>query len=351
LLLSYFNDAFKNFSDAAKNATPVDQYYAIANNPVQLRFATSRLARALSPALEHLVGEHVLSPSLTVCLWDNAAAKDPMPPFPWKEFAPGTPNIESANEGTNPVIYFKDERIHGAYQIGSKTFSMLDTKRNIALFWVPDAGKITYYERSSPLRTIFQWWAKKYSLQLLHAGAVGTNAGGILLVGEGGSGKSTTALACLDSELFYVSDDYCLLDMDSHPYAHSVYCSAKIGREGVARFPYLISAVENKERLQEEKALFFLNKHWPKKVSKGFSVRALLIPRIMGLKRTKLTPASPRNALMALAPSTIFQFPGAGQEDLTFMAELTRCIPSFFLELGKDVDSIPDIILDALSKN
>ncbi len=201
-----------------------------------------------------------------------------------------TKNIQSPNEGTNPVIYFKDERIHGAYQIGTKTLSILDTKLNTAIFWVPDVCKIPYYERSSPLRTIFQWWAKNYGLQLLHAGAVGKNKGGILLAGEGGSGKSTTALTCLDSELSYVSDDYCLVDMDSHPYAHSVYCSAKIDREGVERFPYLASAVENKERLHEEKAFLFLNKHWPKKVSKGFSVRALLMPRIMRLKKDEINP-------------------------------------------------------------
>jgi hypothetical protein len=351
LLLSYFNEAFKVFADATKNTSAVDQCYTIANHTVRLRFAGQTLLDALAPALEHLVAESVSGEALTVCLWDSASTKTLFPPFPWEENATIATTFQNPNEGTNPVIYFKDERILGAYQIGTKTLSMLDTKRNIALFWVPDAGRITYYERSSPLRTIFQWWAKKYSLQLLHAGAVGTNAGGILLVGEGGSGKSTTALACLDSELSYVSDDYCLLDMDSHPYAHSVYCSAKIGREGIARFPYLVSAVEDKERLQEEKALLFLNKHWPEKISRGFPVRSLLVPRITNSEKTRLTPASPRNALMALAPSTIFQLPGAGQEDLTFMAELTRCIPSFFLELGKDVDSIPDIILDALSKN
>jgi len=145
-----------------------------------------------------------------------------------------------------------------------------------------------------------------------------------------------------------VSDDYCLLDMDSHPYAHSVYCSAKIDREGVERFPYLTSAVDNKERLHEEKALLFLNKHYPQKIARGFPVRALLVPRITGFERTKLTPASPRNGLMALAPSTIFQLRGASQEDLTCMAKLTRLIPCYFLELGKDINNIPDIILDLL---
>jgi hypothetical protein len=54
---------------------------------------------------------------------------------------------------------------------------------------------------------------------------------------------------------------------------------------------------------------------------------------------------------MALAPSTIFQLRGAGQADLTFMAALTRLIPSFILELGIDTSNIPNIILDLLSKD
>ena len=38
------------------------------------------------------------------------------------------------------------------------------------------------------------------NLQYVHAGAVGNKNGGILLVGKGGSGKSSTALACLKSD-------------------------------------------------------------------------------------------------------------------------------------------------------
>ena len=351
MLLSYFKEAFRVFLDAEQDTSAVDRFYTIANHTVRLRFVGQKLVDSLSPALEHLVAERVPEQSLTVCLWGSASTKKRIPPFPWDENVTMAKNIQSANEGTNPVIYFYDERIRGAYQVGTDTLSMMDTKLNTAIFWVPDVFKISYYERSSPLRTIFQWWAKKHSLQLVHAGAVGTNKGGVLLAGESGSGKSTTALTCLDSELSYVSDDYCLVGMDPHPYAHSVYCSAKIDREGLQRVPDLASVVENKERLHEEKALLFLNRHWPKKISKGFPIRALLVPRITNGEKTRLIPASPRTGLMALAPSTMFQLRGASQGDLTFMATLTRRIPSFFLELGKDTNNIPDIILDVLVKN
>ena len=350
MLLSFFNAALKIFADAAKHNFPIDHYYAVANNPVQLRFATTGLARVLSPALDHLAAECVPSPSLTVCLWDSASTKKHIPPFPWERNAPMGSGIQTSKEGTNPAIYFKDDRIRGAYQIGTKTLSMLDTKSNTAIFFVPDFGKIPYYDMAKPLRAIVQWWAAQFGLQLLHAGAVGNSKAGILLVGGSGSGKSTTALACLDSELSYVSDDFCLVSMDSDPYAHSVYCSAAIDRGTVQRFPHLVSAIEHDEGLCEEKVILFLNKHWPKKISLGFSVRSLLVPRITNAEKTSLTPASPRSAFMALAPSTIVQLRGAGQEDLTLMAELTRRIPSFFLELGQDVGNIPDIIFDVLSK-
>jgi hypothetical protein len=351
VLLSYFNEVFSVFLDAAQITSAVDQFYTIANHPVRLRFAGQKLVDSLSPAMKHLIAEPVPAPALTVFLWDSASTKKRIPPFPWEKNATMASTVQNQNEGRNPVIYFKDERIRGAYQIGVKTLSMLDTKVNTAIFWVPDGCKISYYERSSPLRTIFQWWANIHSLQLVHAGAVGTKKGGVLLAGESGSGKSTTALTCLDSELSYVSDDYCLVGMDSLPYAHSVYCSAKIDREGVQRFPCLASAVENTEGLPEEKALLLLNKHYSQKIVRGFPIRAILVPRITDGGKTKLIPASPRKGLMALAPSTIFQLRGASQADLTFMATLTRLIPSFVLELGKDTNNIPDIILDVLSKN
>lgn len=155
LLLSYFNEAFRAFLDAAKNTSAVDQFYTIANHTVRLRFAGQTLVDSLSPALEHLLAERMPVQSLTVCLWDSASTRKQIPSFPWDENVTMAKNIQRPHEETNPVIYFKDERILGAYQIGAKTLSMLDTKLNTAIFLVPDVYKISYYERSSPLRTIF----------------------------------------------------------------------------------------------------------------------------------------------------------------------------------------------------
>jgi hypothetical protein len=46
-------------------------------------------------------------------------------------------------------------------------------------------------------------------------------------------------------------------------------------------------------------------------------------------------------ALAALAPSTIFQLHPPAGKALAYMGELVRKVPTFVLELGSDVETIP----------
>jgi hypothetical protein len=184
----------------------------------------------------------------------------------------------------------------------------------------------------------------------VHAAAVGTPNGGVLLAGKGGSGKSTTALNCINSELGYASDDYCLVAVDPQPYVYSLYNSAKVNADNTHRIPHLISAISNANRLDREKALLFLNEHYPDKIVTGFPLRAILLPRITGRSQTTLTPVSSIGGLRALAPSTIFQLSGAGGRAFQIMSRLVKQVPCYNLELGTDIAMIPGVIFDFLSK-
>ena len=131
-----------------------------------------------------------------------------------------------------------NERIHTAYHLGPNIFSIIDLKENLALYWVKDAQALPYYEIGSPLRTILHWWADQGAYQFVHGGAVGLPTGGVLLAGKGGTGKSTTALACLEAGLLYASDDYCLIRTDTEPFVYSIYNTAKLrGDLDLERFP------------------------------------------------------------------------------------------------------------------
>ena len=173
-----------------------------------------------------------------------------------------------------------------------------------------------------------------------------------MLAGKSGSGKSTTALACLDSldsKLLYASDDYCLLATEPAPYVYSLYNSAKLDVEHLSRrVPHLRSLISNPEELETEKALFFVSQHQKEKITTGFPLRAILLPHVTGRLESTLAPASPIAALKALAPSSIFQLSGAGQADFQAMAKLVKQVPCYRLELGTELARIPEIILELL---
>jgi hypothetical protein len=100
--------------------------------------------------------------------------------------------------------------------------------------------------------------------------------------------------------------------------------------------------------VEGEKALMFLHQHYPHKLIDGFPLKAILLPRVSGNPRTILREASAISALKALAPSTIYQLAGSGQQELAKMSRLVREVPCYHLDLGTDLKSIPEIIMNVV---
>ena len=337
----FFETVHRAFQQAEQFAGgSLDRFYSMGGYTIRLRFAGSALVSGITPALEHLAVVPSPTSDLTICMCDSTSTGINMPPPLW----PADVYVARGD-----IKGYSGGDIQIAFYIGPKILNVLDNKQNLAFYWIRDGYQLPYYESGSPLRIILHWWMRNHGRQYVHAGAVGTVAGGVLLAGKGGSGKSTTALACLDSPLVYASDDYCLLTNKPVPYVYSLYNSAKLDADNIHRLPYLVSFISNSDRLHEEKALLFLHKHYPDKVATGFPIQAILLPRVTERPETTLTPASPIASLKALAPNTIFQLPGAGQAAFQTLAQFVRQVPRYYLEVGTNVSQIPDVILGLLS--
>jgi hypothetical protein len=319
----------------------IDRFYGIGGYVIRLRFAGPALVPLVTPAFEHLAVKPGPIPALTVCLWDSASTRTGMPPPPWS-----SDDYIARGE----VRGYNDDRIRTNFNLGSGVLSMLATSLDLALWWIHDARQLPYYESAAPLRVILYSWMRNHGRQQVHAAAAGTSTGGVLLVGKGGSGKSTTVLASLDSELVFVSDDYCLLAENPAPlYAYSLYSSAKVDPNHTQGFPHLVSAIDSAAHAGTEKVLLFLHQHYPEKMVEGFPIRAILVPKITGRPEIRLTPTSPMTGLRALAPSTVFQSAGAGNAAFRTMAEIVKQVPCYHLELGTDLSRIPGVIVDLLA--
>lgn len=338
--LAFFDNVHERYKKAeAALGGSIDRFYSIAGFVVRFCFAGSALIPYITPALAHLTTEAVANPALTICLWDSASTNTNMPPPPW----------QADDYREHGVIRgFNNERFHTIFMYEATGLNMLDQERNLAIYWVKNAENIPYWETGSPLCKIFHLWMSKHKVQLAHAAAVGIPSGGVLLVGKGGSGKSTTALSCLNSKLFYISDDYCLLKSDPSSTVFSIYSTGKKNSDDLARLPFLAAIVSNHERLYKEKALYFLNEHFPEKILPSFPLRAILIPRIANETYTTLKTASSAAGLASLAPSTIFQLPGARQEAFQIMSKIAKQVPCYYLNIGTDMTQIAEVILDLL---
>lgn len=336
--LDEIDNTFQRAQDAVGHA--VDRFYNIGGYRVRLRFAGPALLEGVTPALQHLAIPPTATPHLTVCIWDSVSTGTEMPPPPW-----------TADDylARGEIRGYNNERMYTAFHVGANTLNMLDRQQDRAFYWIRDARDLPYYESGSPLRTILHWWMGDHGRQYTHAAAIGTPEGGVLLAGKGGSGKSTTALSCLHSPLVYAGDDYCLLRLDADPYVYSLYNSAKLKPDNIERLPHLVPYISNAGRLGPEKALLFLQRHFPEKIVKGFAVRAILLPRVTGRPDTTLSPASAIAGLSALAPSTIFQLSGAGRKAFVEMSDFVRRLPCYYLELGTDLSQIPGVILSLLN--
>ena len=337
--VEYFQSVYELFESSQQVTGPVERSYNIGGYHVRLSFSGPALL-SLTRALEHLAADKDSTPDLTICLWDTESTGQRMIARPWQE---------SDFLARGVIQGYNTERIYTAFQHGSGAVSVLDKERNLAVFWAPDAN-LPYWEYGSPLRSILHWWLLSQGLQLVHAAAVGNANGGVLIGGKGGSGKSTTALACLESDLNYIGDDYTLLALNSGPVVHSLYNSAKLNSDHVQRFPSLLPKVANPARLADEKALLFVNEHYPAKVATQLPVRAVLLPRVTGLPETSWKRVSVAMTLAALAPSTIFQLPRAGGEAFQFLAAFIRQLPCFSLEVGTNLSTIPPAIEQLLAQ-
>ncbi len=313
---------------------------------IKLRFANGALVPFMTPALEHLATGPTASPDLTVYAWDSGSAGSVPELPPWRrsdESDDRAPEVEGYVQDSSCVFF------HGR----RAAMELLDRDRNIGIFWIHDSAQVPYYFVGAPFVRIFHQWMAQKQLYFIHAGAVGLADGGVLLAGKSGSGKSTSSLACLDSPLSYLGDDYCLCSLGPETIVHSIYSVAKKNGDDITRLPFLAPAINNPDKLATEKALYLVAKYFPEKILSHFPLKAILLPQITSGISTTIEPASPMSALSVIAPSTLFQLPGSGAGSFSAITKLIQQVPIYHLKVGTNVRQIPEritVLLKSLKK-
>lgn len=328
----YLDEVFRPAHDSLRaRAAPIVEHVSIAGMHICLTFWSPRLRQKLAPALAHATCDPILRPALTIHLWDSASTGVPLA-LPYK----------------NPAYVLDagpDERVHiadgflGTYVPGEEFMNLYDTREGVAYFWVPDADTVQGWLAAAPARTLFHWFLGGRGMQLVHAACVGSDGRAVLLAAKSGSGKSTTALACVRAGMEYLADDYVVVDVENAE-AHSLYSSLKVAPERADAIPELAG----KSILlspTEKKQVVFLGEAFSERIRPSAKLAALMVPVIGKAAETGIVPAKKRDALLALAPTTLFQLPLAREDSFSALADLVKGLPCYFLMLGPDPDEVP----------
>ena len=351
-------------SSAAFFLEALGEYFAEARKPgaersltvagcnVRLRFTNPLFTDDLTKALAHLGSAPAPAPAdLTIYIWD--ASTPPSDPFFSLILERLFGNWGESCGPRGELLGIHGEDASAIYHPGPDILSVVDRKNGRAFFLKKDLSPLPYWEIGSPFRYIFHSWFADRGLQFVHGGAVGTPAGGVLLTGKGGSGKSTTTMLCAKAGMRFAGDDYCLADPRGG-YLHGLYNTSKLrSTEDLTRLPEVAGLSRNVDSFENGgfgKGIYFLSDVWKGRLSSGFPLRAILIPSVTGSVDSRIEPCSSADALMAIMPSTVAQLPAACQSDSARIAALAEKLPAYHFYLGTDVAQIPPLVQEVLSR-
>lgn len=262
-------------------------------------------------------------------------AASPFRGLRWADAVYHAREVEMALEPTPYRLVFMPE--YGFWQI-------YDREARVGVQWMETPESRPPWDGGAPLRAFLHWALAGRDCGLVHAGTLASGGAGVLLAGAGGSGKSGTVIAGVLAGLASVGDDYVLAALDGGPVAMPLFNTLKQDPAGFGRLglgPYLEPAPPLN---WQGKHQFTLHQLTGAAMPARIGLRAILLPRVAGVGPSRFSPASPREAFLALAPSSLSQNTGERGGSVAFIARLTRMLPCHVLHLGPDPVEVADFL-------
>ena len=332
---AFYEDLLERSQQALSRVARVERDLDVAGVRIRLVFAGDRLAEEFAPALAHLEIAADNDPECTFYIWDTEHSGVPVADRPC--------GVEDFTD-RGDIWGFDSERYRTAFHWSEYSVCSVDIETDVGVYWVNSADDLPYWARSSPMRSLFNWVMEKRNKQLVHAAAVGTPDGGVLITGKGGVGKSTTALACLASDMLYIGDDYLVVGLDPEPTAYSLYSTAKLEHHQVERLPELEALIDASTLQTDEKAVITLYPEHQEKIVKKLPLKWVLSPRFGDEAATTFEPISMVDLHRAATFTTIAQLPHTGGRTNDFIGKLLAQTNVGRIVLGSDVRAIPAAI-------
>lgn len=295
---------------------------APAGIPIEIRFDDPALAEIYLP---RLVGRETTLPPRAViyAINGNTPALKQLPRFEHAATDPSRFQAELQSSG-----------LRAAYL--QRSWRFYDASTNIGVQLAASGSDLPPWDAGAPLRYHLRWIMEDAGLLLTHAAALGAEGRGILLVGQGGAGKSGTTLAGLAAGLSTVGDDYVALRTSGAPVARSLYRYFKQNPDGIDRVPGLRAAMGEAKTNWQGKVEFDPARFYPGCFADELKIEAIVLPSITGAPAPDIRPIRNAEAMLELMRSNLLQYIGEQETRMSPLASVVRDLPCFRIGLSPD---------------
>lgn len=293
----------------------IPYFYKIGPFTVQISSTDEPLMKKLTRALAHLASEST-SFDLTIRLWSGRS----LPPLDWSLI-----HTNGYRGYAKHPFYF-----HFFEMIGA--LSAIDVERNIAYYAVRDPETLPWWVYGSPLQGIFHVWLREKGVQLTHSACITDGKSAVLLAGKGGSGKSTTVLACLEEGLSMLGEDYVLLSFGQ---AYSLYQTAKLELHTRTLFPSYEKHIANLDMADREKSLLYYKDLFPSQILHSAPIHGVVSLRVGA--SSFLQKSDFLTSLQSLLLSTVMQLPHPDPRTSSLLSTSMKQTDHYRLSLGPDL--------------
>ena len=278
-------------------------YLKLSHRNIALNFTSVELANEILPLFDLLIlSKKPSAVELTIYVVDNSTLKHKIK----------LPEIVDAKS-------IKDERdvdlSKGHYQIiyykNWDKLLLFDHKATIGICIYSSFHNIAWWEKSAYLKEIFHIWSKEIPAQLIHGGAIATDENnGYLLVGKGGSGKSTSSINLMLNGYKYIGDDYVWVEFgdDGNNKVVSLYQTAKLRTDNfLENFMHLEEYLINPDSFRQTKAILKPDELLQKSWIRTAKIKGIIHPEITNGDTSSIKKNNSLNTFLSLAPNTIMQ--------------------------------------------
>ena len=306
-----------------------------------LRVGCSSLEYAELCERAHLISsehEEDALPPVTIAILDRVSLPDL--PF-WPAASPGMANV---------ALALGEYDLCGAYDPDYDIWYVYDPRRAIAVQAMPSFARRPPWEASFPARLLIHWSARSGNRGMIHAGTLGNKGHGVFLAGAGGAGKSGTTLSGIMNGLESAGDDYVAVrvapgKIETRPILRLM----KQDRAGLHRLGLRADQSAFEGPNWQGKFEFDFETLMPGSRAECLAMKAILIPKISGERVSSFRSASGREAMLSLAPSSLYQLYGTWKEDFALLASLARALPAYHLALSENPAEIAGAIRDFIA--